>query len=446
MSLLILPHELLSRIFLDTLHLTPHVQTKSRPEFFFAHISQYCRTVTLSTPLLWTNVRVSLAQLDGRRDDALEMVVGYFARSKICPLKVILSNGRWASDPDEESLDALTAFLTILLPHAHRLQSFAIEIMSYGAWHTICDVLRRHLGPQIESLHISIAPMRFGVPTPLEYSPLVHKGLPRLSHLRLSGRHEPRLPLQLEHVTCLDIGFTFWPYPIFRSIILATPRLSHLILRNEAFPATQNPPIDVPSLRILTLVAGEDCDYAADVLITLNMLNLEKLELVSADSCPLNNFWDPLFIEGPEYPSVKTVSFSSLVFMPGMHSKFLRQFPNVTHLKIMDSDLQGILNFSMTDTSLLHGVDILCPALSTVTLHTSIAMDMEPLLLFIRARIASRNPLERLRLSHEALESFSEEIKGGLRLIVDVEEFSVDGEEEVRWLGGSSETERCWWE
>ncbi|KAL0065272.1 hypothetical protein AAF712_007784 [Marasmius tenuissimus] len=380
-----LPHELLSSIFLmareDYARGSPHLQVMT------SHVSSRWRAVAISTPLLWTDIRVSLtlknaktpAALDSRRDG----FVTYLTRSNSRPFNLRMEcNGDFAIEP----------FLMALGTHMHRCSKLTFTISNHR--HpalTLQNCLGLTEAPILEHLSIHIPDSRLYEYPKRQFSiiqpNLLETGAPALRFLRLTGMAgylQPPLTLlrtlHLDGRSMDDLSFQQ-----FRDILQSTPNLENLSLYQLWVTISPGAPITIPKLRSLRV--RNVLEY--NLLPLLATLPLPQLE-----SCIMSQviIFPPL-----ECPNVKKLTLDDCSVVPGEVGNLIEAYPAIESLTISSGDPATI--FFILGTP---GNPIWWPRLKRLYLMDLPVRDVDLFVQKIRSRQATDSRLETLYLDRKS--------------------------------------------
>ncbi|KAK1219370.1 hypothetical protein PQX77_017894 [Marasmius sp. AFHP31] len=321
-----LPHELLSFIFLMARE--EYTRGSLPLQVIVSHVSSRWRAVAINTPLLWTDIRVSLtlknakkpAALDSRRDG----FVTYLTRSNNRAFNLRMEcNGDFAIEP----------FLVALDTHMHRCSRLTFTISNHRQPAlTLQRCLRLTEAPILEHLSIHIPDSRlyeypkrqFGVIQPN----MLESGAPALRFLRLTGMAGHLQP-PLTMVTTLHLdgrSMDDLSFRQFRDILQSTPNLESLSLNQVWVGMSPVAPIAIPKLRSLRV--RNVLEYNLQPL--LSTLPLSQLE-----SCIMSQvfFFPPL-----ECPNVKKLTLDECSVVPGEVGNLIEAYPTIESLTISAGD------------------------------------------------------------------------------------------------------------
>lgn len=369
-----LPAELLSHIFLLC-------QAAGPPLFYssFAvaasHVSRHWRTVSLLTPLLWNDIRVSK-----RIRHPLLRLEAHLSRSCDCFLDILI----------DVLLSDIEPLLTLISGHSKRWRRFSL-VTRYDHLVTVEKCLRYSSVPKLEHLSLLIGMSQEHNSPRREYPegcPMIFsEGAPSLQLVRLGGLALGNLVPPTGMISTLDLG-GFARYCMepsqFVSFLQALPSLVNLSLSQPHVHYTRDvtKQVELPLLRSLRI-----CGPHTFPLIPLSLLVLPKLE--SLILYEVENFHSPVF------PSVKELSLEACSFDEVAVTNMLHAFPSIAKLT-MDPFIPAICSainmyVGMPESS------IPWPCLHTLTLRHIDAGDVVRLTGIVSVRYSS-HAIQELRI------------------------------------------------
>ncbi|KAJ7079505.1 hypothetical protein C8R43DRAFT_1083210 [Mycena crocata] len=192
---LTLPNEIISEIFLQSLSPSDSLSGPTSP-IFLGHICRKWRAITLSTPTLWTVIRLDV-DTTTKHEKQLRLLDIWLARSRDCPLSISITE--YCHCPISESF--ASRFLAAIIPHSRRWRSVSLHIL-FSAFPMISGEL-----PILSELTITSASDHLpniehpDAPWPLA----MFKQAPKLRRVSLC-RVDPNIfHLPWAQITCLSI-------------------------------------------------------------------------------------------------------------------------------------------------------------------------------------------------------------------------------------------------
>jgi len=373
-----LPVELLSHIFLIC-------QAASAPNFcpsfgvVASHVSHHWRTISLSTPLLWNDIRISK-----RTRHPLLRLEAYLRRSYNCFLDILV----------DTSLSDIQPLMTLISGHSERWRRFSLET-EYDHLATIEECLRCSSVPKLEYLSLLIGmSQEHNSPRskyPRECPTIFSEGAPCLQLIRLGGTALGNLAPPTGAISTLDLDGLerYYMEPSqFVSFLETLPSLINLSLgqlhiHHPRDPSQVTKQIELPLLRSLRI-----CGPCTSPHIPLSLVLLPKLR--SLVLYELENFHSPVF------PSVKELTVAACSFDEVAITNMLLAFPSITELT-MDPFIPAIcriitISVDMADSR------VPWPCLRTLTLGQLGTSEVLCLSAMVSTRSLFHHAIQRLRI------------------------------------------------
>lgn len=373
-----IPFELLSNIFLLCQAAGP-----PKPYYSFAvaasHVSRHWRTVSLSTPLLWNDIHVTI-----RSSFAVARLEAHLIRSADCFLDIFIYT------PTRD----ISPAMTLISSHSKRWRRLSL-MTDHDHVNTIYNYLHRSPAPLLEHLSLQI-----GIPeehhSPRSKYPdnrpkILAEGARSLRFVRLGGLALGNLAPPCEMITTLDLdGFErYYMEPSqFVALLETLPSLANLSLGQlyihhprDPFDVTKQ--IELPLLRSLRI-----CGPCTSPHLALSLLVLPRLEYLILHE--LDSFHSPLL------PSVKELAIESCSFDDVAATNILHACPSVTHLT-MDFTSPTICS-AMTIPVDMREDRVPWPSAHTLTVRDMEASDLARFRIMISTRTSSNHGFKKLRL------------------------------------------------
>ncbi|KAF7968834.1 hypothetical protein HWV62_29244 [Athelia sp. TMB] len=299
------PDEVLAMIFEACMHL------EHRPNEHYgdllSHVSRHWRTIALSTPGLWTQIRY----IDYPVTTPVERVTTYLQRSKLAPVDIYveLSHREYHVPPlvFQSLLDHIThcsrlCFVNVtgeLLESVLKqvsLQSHAPALRSFQ--------LLRYRGYQMNAPSIPGSAINFSAPH-LEILHLEEMAINDIQNLNVSA-FKSVTHLRLDNINIDDMEFM--QYIAFRDFLMAMQSLTHLELKLYAMVShTDENAIVIPNLEFLHV---ELALWASDLKTIIQNIHAPALQALSlagwgSDKPAL----DPSSLPTSHFPSLRHVIF-----------------------------------------------------------------------------------------------------------------------------------------
>ncbi|KAJ7703934.1 hypothetical protein B0H17DRAFT_39218 [Mycena rosella] len=370
--ILTLPVEITTKIFLDCLPVgLPSYDTKSctplkDPPLLLTGICWHWRIIALSTPQLWSHVRLEFLGKHGVQAGHIDswwvaFLGRWLSRAQTQPLSMTISN-LTHRDPDEALVGLLDSCrkqwqdVTLKLP---------FNLFSHFSTHEFLPVLQR------------LALDAHSIPPTPDISITAFQHAPALTHVRLDGWLRPcHFTLPWAQLTTLELASAS-PLDCAEAL-RCTPKLVTCILEILEAPGTSLAPRSVPPmhhLRSLTLTGTAHCyifPYLALPALeeldlagrSLNSSDLSSVQfLVSRSGCQLRRLRlyyisDALTapalqllgmlpsLENFELAATEAKTITSLFLRLGDASGFLPQLQtlSISHHKMSDSHLHAMFH------------------------------------------------------------------------------------------------------
>ncbi|KAJ3710949.1 hypothetical protein C8R42DRAFT_366005 [Lentinula raphanica] len=315
-----LPPELLSHIFL--------LCQKDKPAFqlIAAQVCSRWRDLAVGTPMLWTNIRITLENhydLQPR----LDKMETYISRSGPSSLIAVRLN------VTEEEFE-FAPFLKLIAAHISRCAHLSIRLLHEQATQLLREHLEALQAPQLRHLALqtdqryraSGERKMFGTPS------IFKAGAPSLNYLKLAGAASGlRLPISGSITTLYLHGRYMQKLTVleYRGMLAAHRCLVNLSLQWLMIDSTMSTDSDLralelPMLRSLRIRPTDEAFSPDSIKALLNALPLSCLE-----SLILNKV-DNLY--SFEFPNVKELSLHSCEFPVDQLGHLVLAFPSVIHL------------------------------------------------------------------------------------------------------------------
>jgi len=374
-----LPVELLSHIFLMC-------QAASAPSFcpsfalVASHVSRHWRIISLSTPLLWNDIRISK-----RTKYPLLRLEAYLSRSYDCFLDILI----------DTLLSDIEPLMTLISRHSKRWRRFSL-VTVYDHCATIEKSLRYSSVPRLEHLSLLIGlSQEHNSPRskyPRECPIIFSEGAPSLQLIRLAGLAFGNLAPPTWAISTLDLdGFErYYMEPSqFVSFLGTLPSLinlslSQLHIHHPRDPSQVTKQIELPLLRSLRI-----CGPCTSPHIPLSLMLLPKLK--SLVLYELEDFHSPVF------PSVEELTVTTCSFDEVAATNILLAFPSITELTMdpFDPTICRMITISvdMADNR------VPWPCLRTLTLGQLATGEVLCLSALVSTRSILHHAIQRLRIN-----------------------------------------------
>ncbi|KAJ3572558.1 hypothetical protein NP233_g3010 [Leucocoprinus birnbaumii] len=372
-----LPAELLSNIFLLC-------QAVGSPRSYYSfalaasHVSRHWRTVSLSTPLLWNNIKVSKRALN-----PLARLEAHLSRSDDCFLDIFIYT----------PLQDIQPIMNLITQHSERWRRLTL-VTDHDQLTTIQSCLHNSSTPRLEHLSLQIGiTQEHNSPRsryPGECPAIFSQGAPSLQFLRLGGLALGNLAPPAGSISTLDLdGFEryFMEPSQFVSFLETLPSLVNLSLGQLCIHHPRNPfqitkQVELPLLQSLRICGPCTSPHLALSLLVLPQLN----SLILSE---LESFHSPVF------PSVKELSLDACSFDEGAATNILLAFPSIAELT-MDPLVPAICSM-MTIPADMMDSRTPWPSLQTLTIREMGSSDVARLSIMVSTRIASECGIRKLR-------------------------------------------------
>ncbi|KAA1478431.1 hypothetical protein DENSPDRAFT_845576 [Dentipellis sp. KUC8613] len=348
-----LPEELMAHIFLMGAQPTEHVPSGLPYPVLVSHVSRRWRHLTTTLPALWSDIPI-------RSSRPLHLPSLYLSRSSPCTFDLSIRIPSFFAYPQ------LRTALDLIAPHISRLRRLRVDLaLRFGADSVLSEILA-YLGtystPSLESLELR-------ADTPLGQAGhkaprLVTRSSSRLTSLMLSS-----VPLNWElslfgDLTSLALTFERADgAPTFdelRQIARMSPLLATLSLEGAGLDvqdaASAVEPIEMRSLRSLSVCLKQGPKYARVILPALSAPSLERLKLSDAS----RETWEALletactWKDAHLFPVLRTLSLHET---PTLLTRDLaRAMPAIETLVIGCSELAELREFIVHEV--LPGADV----------------------------------------------------------------------------------------
>jgi F-box associated protein len=314
-----IPPELLSRIF----ELGVYESNDLLP--VLSLVSRVWRSIVLSTPSLWSYIRLDNTLSYSRSTSFLRKLKVYLERSQDC---------KFLLDVDCRYLDVaseLSQIMAELDPHLHRCFSFRMSVPDWQSMEIVRNMSQK-LGPALEDLYLRFDPSESEEQTPFV---LLSQPCPRLSTITLE--HAPLICIRTElpSLRCLNlireqryasstrIGLSFKE---FLDVLKSTPTLEELRIQSALF-----------------LLDGSDFVFRSSPL----PLIFPNLKLLSFHYVESNNL--ALFLESGYFPALRRLSVQmdssndeNTQWLVRMSIDSATRFPVLSQLDLRSCNIDGV--------------------------------------------------------------------------------------------------------
>jgi hypothetical protein len=311
-----IPSELLARIF----ELGVHESSDLLP--VLSLVSQLWRSIVLSTPSLWSYIRLLSYS---RSSSFLRKLRVHLERSQDC---------KFLLDIDCRYLDVANELSQIMIeldPHLHRCFSFRMSVPDWPSMEIVRN-LSQKLGPSLEELYLRFDPSDSEDQIPFV---LLSQPCPRLSSITLE--HAPLICIRtdLPSLRCLylireqryasstRIGLSFKE---FLDVLKSTPTLEELRIQSALF-----------------LLDGSDFVFQSSPVAPV----FPNLKLLSFHYVESNNL--ALFLESGHFPSLRRLSVQmdasndeNTQWLVRMSTDSAMRFPVLRQLDLRSCNIDGV--------------------------------------------------------------------------------------------------------
>lgn len=300
--------ETLAKVFglcLSTSYTRRHSHTHlssdvTKAPWIFGHICSRWRKIALTSPGLWTNVRIDIGKLAMNADGRAEVLLQkYLDRSDNRLLSVDLTF-------DDETPEAATAALTILLASSSRWRYLSI-LLPRNALHFLHSIT--HSLPQLKRFNLAMLADfedSENEVTAKEFGSFLLTA-PQLQNALFGDGFNDYLPLFVgmpvlpwSQLLKFEIYGNTDPFNSARYVLEACPQLQHIRLSGgSAFEVTGKPVIHT-KLLTMTVTCNTFHLTTSDLFDLLNLLTLPSLEVLAFES---NWFATDLNFDDTDHPS-----------------------------------------------------------------------------------------------------------------------------------------------
>ncbi|KAF7773331.1 hypothetical protein Agabi119p4_5498 [Agaricus bisporus var. burnettii] len=373
-----IPFDLLSSIFLLC-----QAAGRPKPYYSFAvaasHVTRHWRTVSLSTPLLWNDVRINIQSLS-----ALNRLEAHLERSDDCFLDLYI----------QASIPNIKPVMDLISLHSQRWRRLSITTDNDQV-SALLTSLSSPLTPLLEHLSLQIEiPEEHHSPRskyPSSCPKILISGAPLLTFVRLGGLALGNLAPPSDRITTLDMdGFErYYMEPSQLVALLETlPLLVNLSLGQlhihhprDPFDVTKQ--ITLPLLRSLRI-----CGPCTSPHIMLSLLVLPQLEALALHD--LDGF------HAPSLPFVKELLIDSCAFDEIATTNLLHACPSITALAI---DFHCPIVWSaMTILGDMADDEVAWPSVHTLTVREMEVSDVARFRIMASTRFSANRGLRKLRV------------------------------------------------
>lgn len=394
-----LPNETLAMIFEAGCSLPSSGDSESdseRPfEILVTQITQHWRNVAISSPSLWTKIRITLWGILSIKCDGLS---AYLLRSAMLPLDLQI---RIRNIPDVTP--HITRACQILSPHLGRFRRLFV------ACHNRDHVFHffRCLPPVPVTIleHLEVASSETSADALA--AEIFPQGLPSLRCARFRGVGIRNCLAHLSTVTYLHIHELHHDmridYHELRSALQGFSALTHLVLSGgDVFRPSSSMETDINLDSLLFLHIGTHPDYFSHdvscVLMKISAPSLQSLVLDSVFSWELEGFFEFLGPKSTKFPSLTslTIGYGDDTSNPLDWKGLSNAFPTITQLALFYGDTSSFLSFLQKNDDPSPG----WPRLQRLILSNRHQEAEMPLICdMVSARIASGCPIRSICLS-----------------------------------------------
>ena len=391
-----LPNEILAAVF-EAGHKSS-VSNYSQPSFgsLVTQVTERWRNVALSTPLLWTHIRIAFFT---NSTTSIAKAEAYLSRSGALPLDLFLEVAEHDEDGEDEFLDVLD----VLGCHAARWRSLWVD--SEASRYGIRDLLALLpvTAPRLQRVQISMEPHEYYEPGENSTQHIFSGGAPLLTTVRIRGLGL-HLCLPPVGVTTLELHTPMYEMRIeparLASLLASLSSLITLVINGDFVVGGPTPKIIVtmPSLRHFHLLTIS-YDQMPWLLKMISAPQLHTLLLENVIALDIDDFgWTSGPSQYPELRSLTILTEYNDSFGPVPFMNVIRTFPKVKHFTLANGHLDDFL------TAVLDYFSIYAwpgwPDLHTMTLINRSQHSVPDLLIkTVSERFCSGHPIRMLRLS-----------------------------------------------
>ncbi|KAF8504422.1 hypothetical protein F5888DRAFT_1655651 [Russula emetica] len=314
-----IPPELLSRVF----ELGVYESKDLLP--VLSLVSQLWRSIVLSTPSLWSYIRLDNTISYSRSTSFLRKLKVHLERSQDC---------KFLLDVDCRYLDVaseLSQIMTELDPHLDRCFSFRMSVPDWQSMEMVRNMSQK-LGPALEDLYLRFDPSESEEQTPFV---LLSQPCPRLSTITLE--HAPLICIRTElpslrslhlireqrYASSTRIGLSFKE---FLDVLKSTPTLEELRIQSALF-----------------LLDGSDFVFRSSPIPPI----FPNLKLLSLHYVESNNL--ALFLESGHFPALRRLSVQmdssndeNTQWLVRMSIDSATRFPVLSQLDLRACNIDGV--------------------------------------------------------------------------------------------------------
>jgi len=325
-----IPPELLSRVF----ELGVHEQLTLLPTLSL--VSRHWRNLALTTPSLWSHIRLDHNWGYGRTASFLQKLTTHLERSQACKLQV---------NVDFRFLDVFPDVLTVMTqlePHLERCFHFHVSVPDWD-WMAAVREKSHGLGPCLEELYLRIDPSDSEDQTPIIFlqtqCPRLHTIVLEHTPLTCIRPSSPTTPLCLPALRKLHlirdqryhssarIGISFKE---LLDTVSCTPSLVELRIQSAVFLLDGTEPIfhPNPTLTTIPLLTSLSFNFldTTNTALLLDSLSLPSLHRLAIQMEPNNE---------------ETTHWLSRLSAPSPSSPFEFRFPDLRHLDLRACNIDG---------------------------------------------------------------------------------------------------------
>ncbi|KAH7888858.1 hypothetical protein F5I97DRAFT_759309 [Phlebopus sp. FC_14] len=318
-----------------------------RPELLLSHVSRHWRAVALSTPALWTTIRLYVNQ-------SIDLLDLYFARACGLPLDIGFRQSFMCGVYPQVAYAAeYTRISRSILTHISVCRR--LEIRTNIPIPDLLESLGRMQAPLLQEIDLHH-------PRNNEFElTFPSSSFPKLKHLEIGEMLHLSPRMYNNAVTSLILsgmpGFAL-PPQAFCDMLCGLPSLSHLACLDEAVDFSRLHPtkaINVPSLRSMLLKPGPDVSRfylisLLEMLVTpqLNILTLDFSKVTSSREIQL--LLRHLKRGAPHFLSVRHMILNSPFDAFDIASALVHAAPHIESLTLSRYSANSILTFLTHDT------------------------------------------------------------------------------------------------
>jgi hypothetical protein len=400
-----LPNELLSAIF------RAGSQSKVASTFglpfplLVSKINRHWRAVALNSPNIWCNIQVWFV---GTR--SIKWMQLWLERSKSCLVDITFIIPPRISSIIEITDDHVDQSLQASIKcHAHRWRRLIIYADSIHSISGVIGTLDHSLLSCLQEFHLHLRRAEHW--QDVHAAVFVNAKTLSLRSLKLCRSCFTCLP-NFTNLTYLEITRHFPDLHEFRGMILASPGLTHLVIRDSVYVQISEDvePVQAPSLRFLAF--GVSSNQLAQSNYLIQLLSMPNLECLIMTDLSIPQLPTVRLRGTSKFSGLQTLQLRAFNFPTRMHDVDLfSTFPKITHLQLIDTTgaiclLKNIHRRSANDVFDELTADSTSdgprwPNLNVITFGSLEGCNYEDLASTILETIKAGTPLRKIRVCHE---------------------------------------------